>query len=77
MVYMILLWLQRKNILKILLNNRRSLRYNGSNSYLFVSTVKICKFKVKDYEINAAPLRLGNVSKYFPVDNMTLDNRLD
>ena len=40
------------------------------NSYIFVNDVEIYKFKTKDSEINAAPLCLGNVSKYFSVDNM-------
>ena len=34
------------------------------NSYISVTGVKIYKFKAKDYEINAAPLCLGNVSAY-------------
>ena len=40
------------------------------NSYLFVSGVEIYKFKAKDSEINAIPLCLGNIWKYFLVKNM-------
>ena len=47
-----------------------SLNYNGSNSYLFVNGVKICKLKAEDSEINIAPLSRGNVSKGFLIDNM-------
>ena len=46
-----------------------SLHYNGANSYLFVNGFKIVKFKVKDSEIVAAPLCLGNISKDWSVDN--------
>ena len=47
-----------------------SLHYNGTNSYLFVNGTEIHKFKAKDSEIVASPLCLGNISKYFSVDNM-------
>ena len=47
-----------------------SLHYNGTNSYLFVNGKEIHKFKVKDYEIAATPLCLGNISKNWKVDNM-------
>ena len=47
-----------------------SLHYNGANSYLFVNGIEIHKFKAKDSEIVATPLCLGNISKYFSVDNM-------
>ena len=47
-----------------------SLHYNGENSYLFVNDTEIHKFKTKDSEIVASPLRLGNISKDFLVDNM-------
>ena len=40
-----------------------SLHYNGANSYLFVNGTEITKFKVKDSEIVATPLCLGNISK--------------
>ena len=40
-----------------------SLHYNGANSYLFVNGTEIPKFKVKDYEIVASPLCVGNISK--------------
>ena len=47
-----------------------SLHYNRANSYLFVNGTEIFKFKAKDSEIVAAPLRLGNVSKDWSIDNM-------
>ena len=39
------------------------LHYNGANSYLFVSSTEIYKFKAKASEIVASPLCLGNISK--------------
>ena len=39
------------------------LHYNGSNSYLFVSSTEIHKFKTKDFEILATPLCLENISR--------------
>ena len=47
-----------------------SLHYNGANSYLFVNGTEIYKFKAKDSEIVATPLCLGNISKYWSIDNM-------
>ena len=47
-----------------------SLHYSGANSYLFVNDTEITKFKVKDSEIVAAPLCVGNISKDWSVDNM-------
>ena len=41
-----------------------SFHYNGANSYLFVNGIEIYKFKAKDSEIVATPLRLGNISKF-------------
>ena len=46
------------------------MHYNEANSYLFVNDTEIIKFKTKDYEILAAPLCLGNISKNFSIDNM-------
>ena len=40
-----------------------SLHYNGANSYLFVNSKEIVKFKAKDSEIAASPICLGNTSK--------------
>ena len=40
-----------------------SLHYNGRNGFLFVSAVKMYQFKAKDS-------RLGNISKYFTINNM-------
>ena len=37
---------------------------------MFVNGIKIIKFKLKDSEIVAAPLSLGNISKDLSVDNM-------
>ena len=50
-----------------------SLYYNRANSYLLVNGVEIYKCKKKDSEINSVLLRLGNVSKYFSVDNLKKD----
>ena len=47
-----------------------SLYYNGVKPFMFVNGAEIYKFKAKNCEINAAPLYLGNVSKYFSFDNM-------
>ena len=46
------------------------MRYNGANSFLFVNGTETIKFKVKDSEIVATPLYLGNTSKGFSVDHM-------
>ena len=40
-----------------------SLHYNGANSYLFVKSKEINKFKAKDSEIAATLLCLRNISK--------------
>ena len=47
-----------------------TLHYNRANSYLFLNSTEIYKFKAKDSEIVAAPLCLGNISKGWTVDNM-------
>ena len=47
-----------------------SLYYNGANSYLFVSSTEIIKFKAKDSEILAYSLCLGNILKDWSQDNM-------
>ena len=47
-----------------------SLLYNGGNSCLFVNGTEIYKFKNKHSEMVATPLRLGNISKDWSVDNM-------
>ena len=46
------------------------MHYNGTNYYLFVSGTEIYKFKVKDFEIVAPPLCLGNISKDWSIDHM-------
>ena len=45
------------------------MHYNGAHSYLFVNGTEIYKFKVKDSEIVASPICLGNISKNWLVDN--------
>ena len=45
-----------------------SLHYNGH--YLFVNGTEMYKFKLKDSEIAASPLCLGNISKDCSTDNM-------
>ena len=47
-----------------------SFHCNGGNSYLFVNGTDFYKFNAKDSEIVATPLCLGNISKYWPADNM-------
>ena len=47
-----------------------TLHYNGANSYLFVNSTGIIKFKAKDSEILAYSLCLGNISKDWTNDNM-------
>ena len=47
-----------------------SLHYNGANSYVFVNSTEIYKFKAKDSEIVTTPLCLGNISKVWSVGNM-------
>ena len=46
------------------------MHYNRANSHLFVNNTENHKFKVKDSDIVAAPLCLGNISKNWSVDNM-------
>ena len=46
------------------------MHYNVANSYLFVNGTGIIKFKVKDSEIHAYSLCLGNISKDWSQDNM-------
>ena len=46
------------------------MHYNGTNSYLFVNSTEIIKFKAKYSEITATPLCLGNISKDWSVDNL-------
>ena len=46
------------------------LHYNGANSYLFVNSTEIYKFKAKDFEIVATPLCLGKISKDWSADKM-------
>ena len=46
------------------------MHYDRAKSYLFVSGTDIIKFKVKDSEILAYSLSLGNISKDWSQDNM-------
>ena len=50
-----------------------SLHYNGDDSYLFVNSKEIVKFKAKDSEIVPYPLCLGNISKDFDLGYMKLN----
>ena len=47
-----------------------NLHYYGSNSLLFVNTIKKYKTKAKDSEIKDYALFLGNVSKDVTINNM-------
>ena len=47
-----------------------SLHYNRDDSYLFVNSREVTKFKAKDSEIKPYPLRLGNISKDFSSTNL-------
>ena len=47
-----------------------NLHYNVVNSYLFVNGTEIYKFKVKDSEIVASLLCLGNISKDLSAGNL-------
>ena len=47
-----------------------SLHYNGANSYLFVNSTDIYKFKAKYSEIVESPLYLENISKDWSTDNL-------
>ena len=46
------------------------MHYNGANSYLFVHSKEIIKFKSKNSEIVASPLCLGNISRDWSADNI-------
>ena len=47
-----------------------SLHYNRNNSLLFIYATKIYQFKAKDSKIKDYILCLGNISKYFTINNM-------
>ena len=47
-----------------------NLHYNGANSYLFVNSKEIHKFKAKGSEVVATLLCLANISKEWSADNM-------
>ena len=48
-----------------------SLHYNESNSFLFVNATNVYQFKAKkNSEIKVYALFLGNVLKYFTINNM-------
>ena len=54
-----------------------SLHYNGANSYLFVNGTEIYKFRAKDSEIVANPLRLGDISEDFSAANLRKLDHMD
>ena len=43
---------------------------NGGNSFFYVNGAKLYQFKARSSEMKQYPLRLGNISKDFTVDNM-------
>ena len=47
-----------------------SLHCNGGNSFLFVNATKRYQFKANNSEIKYYTLCLGNISKYFTINNM-------
>ena len=49
---------------------KKSLHHNAASSSLYAKGVKIHQFKAKGSERKPYPLRLGNISKDFTVDNM-------
>ena len=64
----------RKNVFNWFYDDKKiiclSLHYNGGNSYLFVNSKEIVKFKTKDSAIAATRLCLGNISRDWSVNNM-------
>ena len=44
--------------------------YNGNNSFIFANAIKIYQFKAKGSEIKTCILCIGNISKYFTIDNV-------
>ena len=64
---------EKKYSINFTKNNKKvwfSLHYIGANRYLLVNGNEIHKFKAKDSKIGATLLFLGNMSKYFSVNNM-------
>ena len=58
-------------------NNKKlclSLHYNGVDNYLFGNSKEVHRFKAKDSEIVETPICLGNISKYFSINNV--NNRM-
>ena len=51
-----------------------SVRYNGSNGFLFVNAAKIYQFQAKDLELKSYPLCLQAVSKYLKLTLVFLWN---
>ena len=47
-----------------------NLNCNGSYNFLLVNATKIYQFKAKDSGIKDTWLSLGNISKYFTINNM-------
>ena len=59
----------QKNCLQLILVNF-SLHYNRDNSYLFVNSKEMIKFKASDSEIVEDRFCLGNISKKISKSNM-------
>ena len=47
-----------------------SLQCNGSNTILFVNATKVFQFKANNLEIKDYARCLGNISKYFTINNL-------
>ena len=48
-----------------------SVHYNGDNSYLFINGIQQYKFKIKNDEIKANTLNLGNISNNDPTNSLS------
>ena len=46
------------------------LHYNGNKSFLLANATKTCQFKTKDSQVKDYTLNLGNISKYFTINDM-------
>ena len=58
------------NLTQLLIKFVLSLPYNESNSFLFVNSTRIYKFKSKNSEIKDYTQCLGDISKDFTINNM-------
>ena len=50
------------------------LHYNGDDSYLFVNSKEVTKFKAKNSEIKANPLSLGSISTSFNISSSDIED---